>query len=230
MASVIRTNSWLGVTDEDPWTESFDGTDGDCLCVVIDQISGWGGDHTPVKYDGVTMTEVIRTIQPSNNRRSIWYLTSPGTGSNTIEVTLQNVSTYPSMVMAAILMTGVDQDTPVRTVITAFDASMSEHQLTETESANGDVLVGVYLSGATAGPPTDGDAWVPEAGTVEFCDHYHDADNGQVYMGCVYREAEGASATVNDTADINSQLGSSLLTFIASTGGQNILTLRHEGY
>lgn len=71
------------------------------------------GAHTVsgVTYNGVALTQKVRTAGANSNATEIWYLVAPATGANTIAVTLTGAPVQNSMA-GAISLTGANQAAP----------------------------------------------------------------------------------------------------------------------
>ena len=98
-------------------------------------------DPNTVTYGGVGMTKAGE-VTSSNVNASIWYLKAPALGANDIVVTMP--ITANAVHLGAQSFTGVDQDSPVGTAVTASGSGTAQ-TVTATTTVNGYVIDAVVV-------------------------------------------------------------------------------------
>jgi hypothetical protein len=95
-----------------------------------------------VTYAGTNLTRIVELIGSFQDIQSMWYLTAPATGSNTIVIYYNDSingtaigSTY-TFISSAISLTGTDQSTPVRSFNSSSSPSSQSASVNITTSSN----------------------------------------------------------------------------------------------
>ena len=102
-----------------------------------------------VTYNSVSMTQVGSTVTTGNFSLSVWRLTGPATGSNTVAVTFSGTPGTNNVATAANSFYGVDQSTPLGTPATANSASTSP--TVDVGTAIGDLAYDAMLESGGSG-------------------------------------------------------------------------------
>ena len=91
------------------WSHTCAGTDR--LLVVGVAMTDPTNTIASITYNGVALTKIREEVNTNDNLVSLWYLTNPASGANTILVTVN--TSFTNGVGMAVSLTGVDQTSPL---------------------------------------------------------------------------------------------------------------------
>lgn len=187
------------------------GTNGLLIVAASVQTSG-GATLNTVTFNGVSMTKYNEiTIASTYFKLSLWYLIAPASGAHNVVAT---ASTTVEIWAAAQSFTGVDQTTPLGTIVTNTLDSGQTTTSVNVSSATGDIVADTFYSSSVAGTPTVGSGQTAQG-----------ASGGAASRYIAMSTKAGASGTVTmawtrtDSGDVNQQ-GVSVKAAVTSIPGQ----------